>query len=513
MKKVAQERARRAKRKKKIIIISVVSVLAVALIAAGAFFYIKTTGYKGTVGSCSWTLNNDGVMTVSGSGSTKGQVFVTFGIGRCSLEDVKEIVLEEGVTDVSAPFIKAMTNLTKATVPSSVGDIEDGTFTSNKLLSSILVAEGNATYSSLDGSLYDKGKTKLICYPSAIANTEFIVPDSVQEIGVYAFKDAANLTYICLNSGLMVIDDLAFIGMPKLETIGVSEGNECYISEEHVLYDIGKTTVIRFPSSCSALTFETPDTVTQIADAAFEGCSSLTGITLNDRINRIGVGAFSGCSSLTEITVPEGCRRICDSAFSKCTSLKSVTLPSEYTSIPSNLFWGCTSLANVSISETVASIGDGAFCNCTALTDINIPVNVTSIGKNAFGGCIGLTSVQLPEGLSAISDYAFNKCTALKELVIPESVSAVGYASFADCKSLTAVTVPDGVASIGDFAFFNCSGLSTVNLGRGVKTVGESAFRNCTSLGSVFYAGSQAEWSGVSVGSNNDKLASSVQFK
>ena len=513
MKKVAQERARAAKRKKRIIIISVVSVLAVLLITAGVLFYVKVSGHKGTVGSCSWTLSNDGVMTVSGTGSTKGKVFVTFGLGKCSLDDVKEVVIEEGVTDVYAPFIKAMTNLTKVTVPSSVNDIEDGTFTSNKLLSSIVVAEGNTNFSSLDGSLYDKSQTKLICYPSAISNADFVVPGSVEEIATYAFKDVSSLVTVRLNSGLIVIDDLAFVGVPNLKSIDIDDSNESYISDGKVLYDQGQTTVIRVAPSSDLTSVELPDTVTQIGDAAFEGCSSITSVVLNDRITRIGVGAFNGCSGLTEITIPEGCRRICDGVFAKCTSLKSVTLPSEYTSIPSNLFWGCTSLTSVTIPETVTSIGDGAFCNCTSLTQIDIPVTVTAIGSNAFGGCIGLASIELPEGLAAISDYAFNKCTALKEITIPESVSSVGYAAFADCKSLTAVTVPDGVTSIGDFAFFNCSGLSTVNLGRGIKTIGEAAFKNCTALGSIFYAGSQADWAGVSVGSDNDKVKSSLQFK
>ena len=55
-------------------------------------------------------------------------------------------------------------------------------------------------------------------------------------------------------------------------------------------------------------------------------------------------------------------------AFDGCSSLTSVSIPENVTSIGSDSFSNCTSLTSVSIPESVTSIGSGSFSNCTSLT-------------------------------------------------------------------------------------------------------------------------------------------------
>ena len=85
------------------------------------------------------------------------------------------------------------------------------------------------------------------------------------------------------------------------------------------------------------------------------------------------------------------------SAFNGCSSLTSVTIPESVTSIGSSAFGGCSSLTSVTIPESVTSIGSSAFDGCDSLTSVTIPNSVTSIGEWAFYGCSGLTSVTIPK--------------------------------------------------------------------------------------------------------------------
>lgn len=55
----------------------------------------------------------------------------------------------------------------------------------------------------------------------------------------------------------------------------------------------------------------------------------------------IGNLAFNGCSSLTSITIPNSVRSIGASAFNNCSSLTSITIPNSVTSIGSGAFVGC----------------------------------------------------------------------------------------------------------------------------------------------------------------------------
>ena len=57
--------------------------------------------------------------------------------------------------------------------------------------------------------------------------------------------------------------------------------------------------------------------------------------------------AFDGCTSLTSITIPDSVTSIEYSAFADCTSLTSITIPNSVTSIENNAFADCTSLSNV----------------------------------------------------------------------------------------------------------------------------------------------------------------------
>ena len=179
--------------------------------------------------------------------------------------------------------------------------------------------------------------------------------------------------------------------------------------------------------------------VTSIGWSAFEGCSSLTSITIPDSVNSIGNWAFSGCSSLTSITIPNSVTEIRGGAFYRCSSLTSVTIPESVTHIGAWAFYDCSSLTSINIPNNVIEIGSSAFSGCNSLTSINIPNNVIEIGSSAFSGCSSLTSITIPERVTSIESYAFYDCSSLTSITIPESVTSIGNEAFYKCIRLTSV--------------------------------------------------------------------------
>ena len=159
--------------------------------------------------------------------------------------------------------------------------------------------------------------------------------------------------------------------------------------------------------------------VTSIGSYAFEGCTSLTSVTIPDSVTSIGSYAFEGCDnlqyneydnalylgndenqyvvlikaknqSIASVNINASTKLINNEAFRSCESLTSVTIPDSVTSIEDSAFDGCTSLTSVTIPDGVTSIGDVVFRNCDSLTSVTIPSSVTSIGSYAFEGCYNL---------------------------------------------------------------------------------------------------------------------------
>ena len=78
----------------------------------------------------------------------------------------------------------------------------------------------------------------------------------------------------------------------------------------------------------------------------------------------IGEVAFEGCSSLTSVTIPNSVTSTAYGVFRYCSGMKICTIGSGVTDIYSNSFKDCYSLTNINIPPNLVSIDSGAFCNC-----------------------------------------------------------------------------------------------------------------------------------------------------
>ena len=209
-------------------------------------------------------------------------------------------------------------------------------------------------------------------------------------------------------------------------------------------------------------------------------------VIIPDSVTDIGDSAFSGCSSLTSIEIPEGVTSIGDSAFSECESLTSIEIPKGVTYIGYSAFLECYNLASITIPEGVIEIGEDTFSYCESLTSIEIPAGVTSIEEGAFSYCESLTSIEIPAGVISIEDSTFSGCSSLTSIEIPAGVISIGDSAFSYCESLTSIEIPKGVTYIGDSAFYGCSSLTSIVIPAGVKNIGNKAFLLCYKLVEIY---------------------------
>ena len=302
---------------------------------------IIDSGYCGGEGdgtNLTWTLDSEGMLTISGTGKMKN-----FSRSPWKDRELTTVKVKLGVTSIGNSAFSCCNSLTSVIIPNTVTSIGAWAFRSCSSLTSITI------------------------------------PNSVTRIRVYAFSDCSSLISITIPDGVTSIEDSTFSGCSGLVSISIPNS----------VTTIGEWAF----NKCSSLTNITiPSSVTSIGIYAFTECSSLSSITIPDSVTSIGSNAFALCSALTSITIPNSVTKIGIGVFGNCSSLTSVAIPNSVTSISQSMFYDCYSLTNVTIPNSVTSIGRMAFQGCSSLANITIPNSVTSIEGQAFAWCGNLES-------------------------------------------------------------------------------------------------------------------------
>ena len=187
-------------------------------------------------------------------------------------ENIKELIIPDGVTKIENYAFESCINLTTVTIPTSVTDMGRYSFSRCDKLSVItLPAEQveNIPKENLT-TVVINGGTSIPGYYSAFDNCKNLVSvtisDSVTSIGPGAFNGCENLTTIRLPSSITEIPAHAF--------------DEC-ISLKNIII---------------------PDSVTSIGGGAFSDCDSLNNVIIPEHVNSIGKYAFESCENLTRLT-------------------------------------------------------------------------------------------------------------------------------------------------------------------------------------------------------------------
>ena len=219
--------------------------------------------YSGNCGeNLTWTLNTDGLLTISGTGE-----------------------MEDYSSYGNVPWNGLVDKINCVVIRNSVTSI------------------GNSAFYGCTGL------------------TSITIPDSVTSIGGWAFFDCTGLTSITIPDSVTSIGYGAFAYCTGLTSITVSGGNKKFDSRNNC-NGIIKTATNTLISGCKNT--DIPDSVTRIGDRAFWGCTGLTSVTIPDSVTSIGDSAFRNCTGLTSITIPDSVTSIGDGAFAYCTGLASV---------------------------------------------------------------------------------------------------------------------------------------------------------------------------------------------
>ena len=212
--------------------------------------------------------------------------------------------------------------------------------------------------------------------------TSITIPEGVTSIDSYAFDDCSSLTNITIPDSVISIGYNAFYYCRSLTSINVSNNSKNYSSIDGVLFNKDKTQIISYSAGKKETSYIIPDSVTSIADYAFDNCTRLTSITIPEGVTIIGSSAFDNCIRLTSIVIPNGVTSIAYGAFNECRSLTNITIPDSVTYIGAIAFYGCSSLTSITIPDSVTSIGYCAFSVCSSL--INITYNGTKSQWNSI---------------------------------------------------------------------------------------------------------------------------------
>ena len=307
------------------------------------------------------TFNQEVASAVTGTFNcgTSGTYTVIDGVLQGSNSCTGALVLDSSVTRIDyATGFYSSSGITSVSIPATTTTISYMAIHpgNNRDLVEYVVDPNNPNYSSLDGVLYNKNKTRLIAYPYGKNELTFTVPSSVTQIDYYAFNC---LTFVqTVNVGANPTSlDYAFnnnaCSRTVLREIVVDSNNSNYSSLDGVFFNKLKTILLFYPIKKTDVSYVVPNTVTTIRSIANN-------------------------ANLTSITLPNGLRTIEGYAF-QGSKLTSIFIPDSVTSFSGNPLLGSGSLTSINVGENNVNYKsiDGVIYSKNGKTLLDYPAGKT----------------------------------------------------------------------------------------------------------------------------------------
>ena len=296
--------------------------------------------------------------------------------------NLKSIEIAEGVTVIDNRAFSNCTSLESINLPESLTTIADFAFINCTSLTTLYIPESvtnfgvnpfswctnlkfTGKYASEDGKcLIKDGKLVSFC-PGTPDPVEYVLPQGVDSIGIFAFNKCECITSVVLQDGVTFIGSDAFSECSNLMSINI------------------------------------PETVKTIETWAFKNCSSLTTIEVPEGVTTFGANPFVESYNIKfagPLAKDNGRCLVKDGkliSFSPGTSpvsqpnlndmLLFYIIPEEVTSIGAYAFYDCDVLMSIKIHNRLLSIDDFAFGQCSYLSNIySYPINPPLLGTGVF---------------------------------------------------------------------------------------------------------------------------------
>ena len=446
--------------------------------------------------SISFNVNEEGVLTsVEGISEINNEVVIPSRVNDIDVIEIgdkvfadnlfiKKLVIPESVKSLGNKMCYGAKNLEEVVLPNNITVIPDYAFENCSSLTNI----------NIPTSLVQIRANAF----SQTALKEFIAPESLKEIWLYAFKDAKELRNVELKN-VTEIGDMVFENCEKLESIVIPE----------TLEEIGASVF----GGCSSLQdIDLPNKPLALDHNTFYGSAyyedksnwengvlyvdnyllainsdflNLSEYEVKEGTIAIAINAFlNNAKNLTKITLPEGLKLIGDKAFSSLYKLESVNIPSSVDTIGYNAFastgiynnstnWSDNGLyidgwlvnvQNTKISEFevkegtigVSNGSDVSFIPSRArkITKLTLPASLRYIGKNSFKQLTLIKEISLGGSLEFIKEGAFAVCSSLEKVNLDEctNLALIGDQAFSQAK-ISEITIPESVLEMGELVF------------------------------------------------------------
>ena len=400
--------------------------------------------------SVTWRIDQDGVLTISGTGDMYSYTEQTapWGLGSC-----KKVIIEDGVTSIGSWAFSQCISMRSIEIPESVTKIGDYAFNRCYYLKSIslpdsiceiganpfractaleeiIVSSDHPVLSYGNGMLSSIPDHRLVCRLPADSSFECVLPEGTQVIGDYAFYDCDKLHRLMIPEGVTTIGDWAFCGCGVLGSVD-------------------------FPGSLMT-----------IGDFAFDGCKNLFSARFSEGLESIGTAAFACCWLLKEFDLPDSLTDRGGHPFDDCRVLSVFHVSDDHPvyGILDGILYSKTDMKMIfslagnesetfTVPEGITIIGERAFSNCRTIRKIILPESLLWIEREAFWVCDRTEEIEFSEGLMVIDEKAFCEMVRLKEAILPEGLVSIGDQAFRECTALEKVVIPGSVTSIGEDLF------------------------------------------------------------